>query len=244
MAQSLSEANFGLLVENSLSKSIRINPQLKSFIECLPGSAFIEDIDCNFLMINNYGAKKIVGLNHPQDIENKSHEGLAVMGTWHVSDNDIRTWKDAKSSVMHEEKPVIAHNFLPYLIADNSMIFQVGNIIPLYNDKNKVVGSFTIALDVTSQVIPEAICGAYHALYNDKSRAHTQCLKHFFGERYELFQYITARELDCLIYLSRGYDTKQIATFLKLSAKTIENYIKHIKEKLQVEHKSSLIGII
>ncbi len=244
MAESLSEANFGLLAENSLSKSMLITPQLKAFIEYLPGSVFIEDVDCNFLLINNYGSKRIVGLKNSQDIKNKSHEELSKMGTWHVSDDDISAWKDAKSCVMYDEKPIIANSFSPYLIANNSLIFQVGNIFPLYNHKDKVTGSFTIALDVTSQVMPEAICRAYHALYSDKNKAHRQCLKHLFGDRYNLFQDITARELDCLIYLSCGYSTKQIAAFLKLSTKSIENYTATIKEKLQVEHKSSLIGII
>ncbi len=52
---------------------------------------------------------------------------------------------------------------------------------------------------------------------------------------------ITRRELDCLLLLSRGLKTKQIATILNISYRTVESYINNLKIKTNCSYSSSLI---
>jgi DNA-binding CsgD family transcriptional regulator len=52
---------------------------------------------------------------------------------------------------------------------------------------------------------------------------------------------LTARQLDCLYYLAKGFTIKQIAKMLLLSPRTVEHYLDAIKTKLNCETRVELI---
>ncbi len=52
---------------------------------------------------------------------------------------------------------------------------------------------------------------------------------------------LSRRELECLQYLSHGKSTKEIASHLQLSPRTIEMYLQRIKEKTEIPSRSKLI---
>lgn len=54
---------------------------------------------------------------------------------------------------------------------------------------------------------------------------------------------LTPREFDVLCLLARGYSTREIASDLRLSAKTVANYITLIKEKLNVSTTGELVRV-
>lgn len=54
---------------------------------------------------------------------------------------------------------------------------------------------------------------------------------------------LTPREFDVLCLLARGYSTRDIAHELRLSAKTVANYITLIKEKLQAGTTAELVRL-
>lgn len=54
---------------------------------------------------------------------------------------------------------------------------------------------------------------------------------------------LTPREFDVLCLLARGYSTREIASDLRLSAKTVANYITLIKEKLNVSTTGELVRL-
>tara|TARA_B100000424_G_C22593010_1_gene332155 strand:- start:37 stop:447 length:411 start_codon:yes stop_codon:yes gene_type:complete len=54
-------------------------------------------------------------------------------------------------------------------------------------------------------------------------------------------QYLTQREAECAYYLCQGLTMKRIAHCLALSPRTVEFYIKRMREKLNVVNKSHLI---
>lgn len=53
--------------------------------------------------------------------------------------------------------------------------------------------------------------------------------------------YLTQREAECAFYLMRGFTMKEIARDLALSPRTIEFYLKRIKEKMQTHSKSEVV---
>lgn len=53
---------------------------------------------------------------------------------------------------------------------------------------------------------------------------------------------LTKRELQCLFYVIRGYQTRGIAELLGLSKRTVEFYIDNIKAKFNAGNKSELIS--
>lgn len=54
----------------------------------------------------------------------------------------------------------------------------------------------------------------------------------------------TAREAQCMVLLLKGKTIAKVAEILKLSARTVEFYLKKMKEKIGCNSKSELIGII
>lgn len=53
--------------------------------------------------------------------------------------------------------------------------------------------------------------------------------------------YFTRRESECLVLLTTGQTIKETAATLKLSPRTVEFYLKNIKEKLQCRTKIELL---
>ncbi|RTL12587.1 MAG: LuxR family transcriptional regulator [Neisseriaceae bacterium] len=61
----------------------------------------------------------------------------------------------------------------------------------------------------------------------------------------ELYQYrLTTREIECLPLLIKGYTSKQIAECLKISHRTVEDYVNNIKSKMNIATKNELILLL
>lgn len=54
--------------------------------------------------------------------------------------------------------------------------------------------------------------------------------------------YFTEREFDCMVSLLRGQTVKEIALKLRLSPRTVEYYIKNLKNKLGCSTRRELMG--
>lgn len=54
---------------------------------------------------------------------------------------------------------------------------------------------------------------------------------------------ITGRELECLSQLQKGFCTKTISKFLKISKRTVEKHLENLKNKFNCSHKQGLINI-
>jgi len=61
----------------------------------------------------------------------------------------------------------------------------------------------------------------------------------------ELYKYqFTSREIACLPLLIKGCTSKQIAEFLSISHRTVEDYVNNIKHKMNVSTKNELISLL
>lgn len=65
---------------------------------------------------------------------------------------------------------------------------------------------------------------------------------HLVAPSYELTNLLSKREIECVNYLIRGMTAKQIGTIMDLSHRTVEFYLKRIKNKLTCRTKSELIA--
>ena len=67
--------------------------------------------------------------------------------------------------------------------------------------------------------------------------------KHYpFSEDQSL--YLTQREAECIYFLSQGLTIKETGLELLLSARTVEFYLKRIKEKFKAPNKKALLAKI
>lgn len=64
--------------------------------------------------------------------------------------------------------------------------------------------------------------------------------QYWLGKHYPHL-YLTQREAECIFYLSRGLTIVATASQLALSARTVEFYLKKVKEKFKIRKKSQLV---
>lgn len=57
-------------------------------------------------------------------------------------------------------------------------------------------------------------------------------------------EYFTRREADCMVWLLRGKTIVSVAAILKISPRTVESYIKNMKEKFDCRTKFELIDLV
>ena len=57
-------------------------------------------------------------------------------------------------------------------------------------------------------------------------------------------QYLTQREAECVTLLLQGFTMKKIGELLELSPRTIEYYLKRVKERLDCRNKKELIRYV
>ncbi len=63
------------------------------------------------------------------------------------------------------------------------------------------------------------------------------------GSRFD-YLCLTPRETDCMALLLKGYTNERVAEELKLSARTVEFYIKNMRQKLGCHNKAHLIQTV
>ena len=73
-----------------------------------------------------------------------------------------------------------------------------------------------------------------------KIRAPIKRRQYWLGALYPSL-YLTQREAECVYYLARGLTIAATAKKLDLSARTVEFYLKKVKEKMKIRKKSQLV---
>jgi DNA-binding CsgD family transcriptional regulator len=108
---------------------------------------------------------------------------------------------------------------------------------PLKDSKNTIIGTvfYSIILESYEFIKLASILSQYHRYYSSLN------FGSYVIEPVNNQFSLSVRESEVLFYLLRGKTAKQIASTLKLSPRTIEDYIDHIKIKLNCHTKSALI---
>jgi DNA-binding CsgD family transcriptional regulator len=116
-------------------------------------------------------------------------------------------------------------------LANNKKHIALNHKTPLYSQSNKVAGVISFGV-----VIEQAESSFFDSSY--------PMLNLIFSSRVDLIQLLSARQLSCLYYLVAGFSYKEIAIKLRLSPRTVENYIDAIKTKLDCPTRSNLISFV
>lgn len=126
---------------------------------------------------------------------------------------------------------ILVHEEMKYLIVHKSP----------YIENNKVAGSFfhTILLSQpTKQTIKSYLSNPDMSI-SGHTKKHLDILALAPSRKYKL----TQREIQCLKLLVAGHSARSIGAILKLSTRTIEFYIRNIKDKLNVRKVSEVIAL-
>ncbi len=121
---------------------------LENIIACLPGNVYWLDKNLTILGCNNNAAKfmglksrkDIVGLTY-KDFQKKLPEMSRYISKW--EDANLEVIKSGKAKVNLEEEPIILPN--------GKESHYIANRIPLFDDKNNVIGVVVSALDISDR---------------------------------------------------------------------------------------------
>lgn len=124
--------------------------------------------------------------------------------------------------------------------AKNQLKIMLNTKNPLRDDNDKIIGTFAYCIDISKQLgeIANVLSTISDCGDSKKLMKGSYLLHHD-----ELNSFLTNREMDCLFYLLRGKSSKQTAAILKISFRTVEQYIEQVKNKFQCETKSDLIEL-
>lgn len=135
----------------------------------------------------------------------------------HFKTNDLKVISSRDPMIFIEQSTVFQES---YSIKTHLLSYKK----PLYTTSNKLIGIAGISI--------------VSSLYEQYKKFNTdidQWRKHFK---------ITPREYDCLYHLAHGKSAKQTALLLRLSHRTVEDYLASAKRKLKCTHRYQLIEMI
>lgn len=116
-------------------------------------------------------------------------------------------------------------------------VFSVSKL-PLYNNKGQISGTMAHANDVTDIF---ANMSELLSMIQSIDNKNTFYQNSYYIDNMPNQIELTDRQSECLFFLIRGKTAKEISELLKLSIRTIEHYIDHIKVKYECKSKSELI---
>jgi len=113
---------------------------LTRLMESIPDSIYFKDLQSRFIKVNNAAAKKL-GFNSPEELIGKSDAD--IFGKEHSNEayNDEQNIIKTKRPLINKEEKEIFHN--------GSVTWASSTKLPLFDENQKIIGTFGISRDVT-----------------------------------------------------------------------------------------------
>lgn len=189
----------------------------------MPLSFWVLDKSCSTVAINSEGVK-ICGFESEKDAAGKS---LIHVSTKDSASKLITNCRDVLKS--HQTKMFDELN----IRKDNTSYQFLSIKVPLYNLSNEIMGICGFSIVIGHHSLASNLNAIKNlGLITPAADDHQHSLKQMS---------LSKRQYQCLLFLKKGYTAKMIGRELKLSHRTIESYIEHLKQKFCVDSKSELI---
>lgn len=219
----LSQQNSGLIYDTISQQSSMI---------CWNG------LDHRFLManqafINETGFRSLEHIVH-SEYEDQPTEGGKFYQQWLFQDN----------LVLHNEGEVRLLSYLEFSQASQrGLVFGIKK--PAYSMSGEIIGFVNEFFDITNTGLANAlpfILQQHNKNYNAYNEgAFTYVLSNQFQSKDKKVK-LTERQSDCIFLLLKGFRSKEIATTLNISRRTVEIFITQLKAKLSAHSNSGLIA--
>lgn len=219
---------------------------------------FWKDNHSNYLGCNKRFSDA-AGINRPTLIVGKSDYEMA----WNREETEKYRKDDCMIFNLNKPKLNVEESLHQ---ANGEQLIILTSKFPIYSTNRKKIGLIGIATDVTLQkkLEKELLNIQISAAINESIPQNWVCteLVEIINRLNKIATYIeydnkkycfifkdkrislSARQLQCLILLLRGKTSKQMGKILKLSSRTIEDYLSVLKEKLNCHDKTELIDVI
>lgn len=203
-------------------------------LDPLPMCTYWKDINLKYVLINDYAAKmagytssevSFRGVTDPE-IPCKTAELADVVA------RDDRT-------VLRTARSIKSINFSCY--ANNEWRLLLTQKSPFKNCHGQIIGICGQSIDITG-------CGfirtAYMIFEKDKKLFgnHQTPNQSYYTLKETIEDYrLSVRESECLFYLIRGKTSKEIASILNISFRTVEKHFERLKYKMNCFNRSEII---
>lgn len=208
------------------------DPQMENMLNMMPGAWGCKDINSVFLCANT-DYKKIVGL--------LEHEEVAGLNDYDLPALTVvcaRLFREQDQKIIHTRRPIKVIDI--YTFDDGSWKAYLFTKSPIViNDK--VTGIIFHGQEVTD-VIALELGGLLSSSFVKEKKVHSIDKNYFNNQSKNNLHKLTTRESEVIFYLLRGGTVKQIAIWLNISSRTVEDYLRQLKTKFNAKNKHELIA--
>lgn len=197
----------------------------------IPGLVFIKSITSNFAGCSNEFLKLT-------QVNKKNIIGL--------TDYDL-PWANYADLYQQRDKKVIkeksAFTYLELMPIDKNTVLTVQVLKhPFKNSEGKILGVFGQTTVMSSKNKLGKLLSTITLIDKKNTLYSESAPKSYQISSYNKLLQLTPRESECLFLLVRGKSAKEIAKFLLISHRTVEEHVEHIKQKMNVSTRFELIA--
>lgn len=177
--------------------------------------------------------------NHnTQKLGSKKYTGKLIG----LTDKHINDLEFAEKYIALDQKVITSQKSLSVsekiFYADFGLVNAVADICPVVNEEGDSIGVFIISyvdLSLKNQSFEFIMNSLYRGLAHHFVKNDQYALK-----LPNITATLTRREMECVLYVLIGLDTKKIAQHMRLSPRTVDNMIFHLKEKLSLPFRQDI----
>ncbi len=215
---------------NKLAGTAALHCHIDNMLESANASIYWKDKKGRYLGLNNRFTDYLCGSQlQPGDIVGSTDRDFV----W-VEEAPILEKNDQEVICTASSKTVVE----PCRSTDNAVKLFLSHKTPLRSQHGKIIGVFGISYYLDGN---QSTSDMLKTLGFSTDLIAFNLLQSKYYEKPD--NQLTARQIDCLFYLVKGFTIKQIAKTLSLSPRTVEHYLDTIKQKLNCESRVELISL-
>lgn len=213
-----------------------------NIIDSLPGMIYWKSTKNILLGCNNVTAR-LAGLKTKAEIVGKTDFELCWYNQAKIfKENDEKAMDTHNSIAIHENSQIITGNILSFQVVKSPIWDRKGNIAGVIGNSLNLLElkKFKSIFDENNK--KEKF---FQLSTMDNIKYFLECKNDKFIIKKSENKYVSLseREIQCLYSLFLGYTTKETAKVLKISFRTVENYLNNAKIKLGYKKRSEIIRI-
>lgn len=150
-------------------------------------------------------------------------------------------WGDFAETLKHHDHAAITQKAVSLI---EPLHLDKSTVIPIHIVKSAIVDKTGETIGILAQSNFSTTSNnslSFLSILNQKDKKILDYLLSCQIKDYDSQLKLTQRETECLFLLIRGKSAKEIARFLEISPRTVEEYIEHIKVKMNVSTRHQII---